>query len=50
MADTTSMTPAAAAGKVLGSAHGDFLREAPPAVLRDIYGEQGQRTCERRSS
>lgn len=36
MADTTSMTPAQAASKVLCSAHGDFLREALQAVLRDI--------------
>jgi len=36
MADTTSMTPAEAASKVLCSAHGDLLREAVHAVLRDI--------------
>lgn len=36
MADTTSMTPAEVASKVLCSAHGDFLREAVQAVLRDI--------------
>jgi len=36
MADTTSMTPAEAASKVLCSAHGDFLREAVHCVLRDI--------------
>ena len=36
MADTTSMTPAEAASKVLCSAHGDFLREAIHTVLRDI--------------
>jgi len=36
MADTTSMTPAEAASKVLCSAHGDFLREAVHCVLRDL--------------
>jgi transposase-like protein len=36
MADSTSMTPADLASKVLCSAHGDFLREAVQAVLRDI--------------
>lgn len=36
MADTTSMTPAEMASKVLCSAHGDFLRETVQAVLRDI--------------
>jgi transposase-like protein len=35
MADTTSMTPAEAASKVLCSAHGDFLGEAVHCVLRD---------------
>ena len=36
MADNTSMTPAELASKVLCSEHGDFLREAVRAVLRDI--------------
>lgn len=36
MTDTTSMTSAELASKVLCSAHGDFLREAVQAVLRDL--------------
>jgi hypothetical protein len=50
MADTTSMTPAEAASKVLCSAHGDFLREAIQAVLQDVMKERDHRARRRRPS